>query len=92
MASSNIIPQDGIDPFLYFVLGMLRGEYEGEVFSSIFEAISIKVDKERRGVGMQNFHYLPPLKDLGYTIQMTSPSAYEILRKVIPMEHPRTIR
>ena len=71
---------------------MLRGEYEGEVFSTIFEAISIKVDKERRGVGMQNFSYTPSLKDLGYTIRMTSPSAYEILRKVIPMEHPRTIR
>ena len=41
---------------------------------------------------MQNFRYLPALKDLGYTIRMTSPSAYEILRKVIPMEHPRTIR
>lgn len=52
----------------------------------------MKVDKERRGVGMQNFRYLPSLKDLGYTIRMTSPSAYEILRKVIPMEHPRTIR
>jgi hypothetical protein len=84
--------QDGIDPFLYFVLGMLRGEYEGEIFSAIFEAISVKVDKERRRVGMQNFHYLPSLKDLGYTIRMMSPSTYEILRGVIPMEHPRTIR
>lgn len=71
---------------------MLRGEYKGETFSAIFEAVSVKVDKERRGVGMQNFRYLPALKDLGYTIRMTSPSAYEILRKVIPMEHPRTIR
>jgi len=71
---------------------MLRGEYEGETFSAIIEAISVKMDKERRGVGMQNFHYLPALKDLGYTIRMTSPSAYEVLRKVIPMEHPRTIR
>ena len=71
---------------------MLRGEYEGEAFSGVVEAISIKVDKEHRGVGMQNFRYLPALKDLGYTIQMTSPSAYEILRKAIPMEHPRAIR
>jgi len=71
---------------------MLRGEYEGEIFSAIFEAIAVKVDKERRGVGMQNFRYLPSLKDLSYTIRMASPSAYEILRKVIPMEHQRTIR
>jgi hypothetical protein len=91
--SHNATPiQDGIDPFLYFVLGMLRGEYKGETFSAIFEAVLIKVDKEHCGVGMQDFHYLPSLKDLGYTIWMASPSAYEILWKVIPMEHPRTIR
>ena len=71
---------------------MLRGEYEGETFAAIFEAVSVKVDKERRGVGMQNFRYLPSLKDLGHTMRMTSPCAYEILRKVIPMEHSRTIR
>lgn len=71
---------------------MLQGEYDGSVFGAMFNVWLVKLDKERHGVGMQGFRYLPPLKDLGYAIHMTSPSAYKILRDFIPLEHPRTIR
>lgn len=84
--------QNQTDPLLYFVRGILGGEYDGSMFGALFSAWLVKIDKERRGVGMQGFRYLPPLKDLGYVIHMTSPSAYKILREFIPLEHPRTIR
>ena len=70
---------------------MLQGEYDGSVFGAMFNVWLVKLDKERCGVGMQGFRYLPPLKDLGYVIHMTSPSAYKILRDFIPLEHPHTI-
>ena len=71
---------------------MLQGEYDGSVFGAMFNVWLVKLDKERRGVGMQGFRYLPPLKDLGYAIHMTSPSAYKILQDFIPLEHPHMIR
>ena len=58
----------------------------------MFNAWLVKLDKERRGVGIQGFQYLSPLKDLGYAIHMTSPTAYKLLRNFIPLKHPRTIR
>ena len=84
--------KDGIDPFIHLVLGLLRGEYEGSHFAAIFQAFVTKEDKKRRGVGMQNFSYLPALRNLVHTIHMQSPAAYKIPRTTIPMEVPWTIR
>lgn len=58
---------------------MLGGEYNGSMFDALFSAWLVKLNKDRRGVGMQGFRYLSPLKDLGYVIHMMSPSAYRIL-------------
>jgi len=74
------------------VLGLLQGEYEGTEFAALFQAFITKEDKKRRGVGMQNFSYLPALRDLSHTIHMQSPATYKILRTAIPMEAPQTIR
>lgn len=84
--------QNGTDPFIRFTRGLLQGEYDGTMFAALFEACATKADKERRSVGMQNFQYRVELTDVALLVNMQSPSAYNILRRFIPMHHPRTIR
>ncbi|THU91799.1 hypothetical protein K435DRAFT_580168, partial [Dendrothele bispora CBS 962.96] len=51
---------DGGSPFVEFALGALSGKYDGhEVFLGLVRAMVQKVDRDERGVGMQNFLYAP---------------------------------
>ena len=76
-----------------YAKGILKGKYAGnDMFGSLLQAVVIKNDKERRGVGMQNFKYTPDLIELAHIISTHSASAYEALREFLPMPTIRTIQ
>jgi len=51
-----------------------------------------KLEREERGVGMQNFTYAPAWEELCHIAQIHSPRAYKALREHLPAPDPRTIR
>ncbi|KAI0076105.1 hypothetical protein K474DRAFT_1579795, partial [Panus rudis PR-1116 ss-1] len=46
-------------PLVHYVSGVLDGSIENDVFSGLLDALAKEHDKIIRGVGMQNFQYLP---------------------------------
>jgi hypothetical protein len=58
----------------------------------LIDAMRLHADKESRGVGMQNFHYGPLLKQLAEEACCTSASLYRnVLSKDLPMPTQRSI-
>ncbi|KAJ6616541.1 hypothetical protein B0H10DRAFT_2390685 [Mycena sp. CBHHK59/15] len=46
-------------PCIRYAQGVLEGKYNDQVFSGLVEAMVTKIDREERGVGMQNFDHAP---------------------------------
>lgn len=51
-----------------------------------------KVDREERGVGMQNFKYAPAYDEFCNVIRVTSPAAYRAFQEHIPARTERNFR
>ena len=62
------------------------------LFVSIIEALALKRDKEKRGVGMQRMEYAPDLIEFSHILFTHSPKAYDKLRDVLVLPDPRTLR
>lgn len=56
------------------------------------QAMVTKMDRDERGVGMQNFRYAPDWDELCHVIQIHSPQAYRTLREQFPARSQRDFR
>ncbi|KAF7300831.1 hypothetical protein MKEN_01309000 [Mycena kentingensis (nom. inval.)] len=79
--------------FVRFVKGAMAGEYDDEnVFLGLLHAMVQQKDREARGVGSQNFLYMPAWKEFAHIIRIHSPRAYKFLQKHFPVPHIRTLQ
>lgn len=51
-----------------------------------------KLDREERGVGMQNFRYAPAWDKLCHTLKIQSPRAFRALREHLPARSEQSFR
>ncbi|KAF6743414.1 hypothetical protein DFP72DRAFT_827887 [Ephemerocybe angulata] len=80
-------------PFIKIARAYLDGRLEDkQVFKSIITAVATQIDKEERGVGMQNFKYPPAWEEMCQILRDISPQAYEALSKHIQMPAGRNLR
>ncbi|KAF7291093.1 hypothetical protein MKEN_01491200 [Mycena kentingensis (nom. inval.)] len=85
--------QDGTNIYLRFAQGAMRGEYKDEkVLLGLIDAMITQKDKERRGVGAQNFAYTPEWDEFVHIIHIHSPRAYRFLTRFFPARSERSIR
>ena len=76
-----------------FAEGALAGKFKGhEVFVGLINAMVTKIDKEERGVGMQNFSYAPAWDEFVHIISIHSPRAHKFLLEHFPARSMRNIR
>lgn len=79
-------------PCIRYAQGALNGKYNDEVFSGLIQAMVEKFDRQKRGVGMQNFYYAPAWDELCHTIKIHSPRAFKALREHLPMRTEGSFR
>lgn len=75
-----------------YAQGALSGKYDNEVFNGLLQAMVTKHDKNERGVGMQNFSYVPAWEEMCHLARIHSPKAYNAWREWFPMPDPRNLR
>lgn len=51
-----------------------------------------KLDRDERGVGMQNFRYAPAWDEFCHSIKISSPRAYRVLQEHLPARSERSFR
>lgn len=51
-----------------------------------------KLDKEERGVGMQNFHHAPAWDEFVHIVGISSPRTHELLKEHFPARTQRSMR
>jgi len=51
-----------------------------------------KVDKEERGIGMQNFNYAPAWDEFIHIVALHSPRAHKFLSQHFPARTRRSLR
>ena len=72
--------QEEESPLLRFAKGAMKGEYDDhQVFLGLVHAMVQKVDREKRGVGMQNFLYAPAWEEFTHIVSIHSPRAHKFL-------------
>lgn len=72
---------------------MLAGKYKDlDVFTGLVEVMVSKLDREERGVGLQNFHYPPAYDEFIHIINIHSPRAHRHLAKYLPTRTERSYR
>ncbi len=66
---------------MVYTQGVLSGKYRGnEMFGNLLQVSIVKSEKERKGVGMQNFKYTLDIAEFAHIIQAHSTKAYEALK------------
>ncbi|KAJ3819239.1 hypothetical protein F5880DRAFT_1616648 [Lentinula raphanica] len=66
--------------FVKFAQGAIQGKYaDQEVFIGLVRAMVQKIDRDERGVGMQNFKYAPAWDEFVNIISIHSPRAHKFL-------------
>jgi hypothetical protein len=79
-------------PFVRFAEGALAGKFKGhEVFTGLVNAMVTKIDKEERGVRMQNFSYTPAWDEFVHIVSIHSPRAHKFLLEHFPAQSMRNI-
>lgn len=69
-----------------YALGVLDGKYKDHsIFTGLVDAMVNARDREERGIGLQNFEYTPALDEFAHICAITSPEAYRLLQKHIPL-------
>jgi hypothetical protein len=91
---SSIVTKDAKNsPFIRFAEGAPEGKYQGYgVFTALVEAMVTKVDKEERGVGMQNFTFAPAWDEFVALVSIQSPRTHALLRDHFATRTLRNIR
>ncbi|KAF4590802.1 hypothetical protein EYR40_009399 [Pleurotus pulmonarius] len=86
-------PNPKTTPCIRYALGVLQGKYStSDVFAGLLSAMVSKLDREERGVGMQNFTYAPAWDEVCHIIKINSPSAYRALSEHFPAPSQRYFR
>ncbi|KAF4569611.1 hypothetical protein EYR36_009408 [Pleurotus pulmonarius] len=86
-------PNPKTTPCIRYALGVLQGKYStSDVFAGLLSAMVSKLDREERGVGMQNFMYAPAWDEVCHIIKINSPSAYRALSEHFPAPSQRYFR
>ncbi|KAG2152842.1 hypothetical protein DEU56DRAFT_977227 [Suillus clintonianus] len=68
------------------ILETAAGKYTDlNVFTGLVEAMVTKLDREERGVGMQNFKYSPSWDEFSNVLRIHSPQALRFLSKHLPL-------
>ncbi|KAF8687978.1 hypothetical protein AX14_003566 [Amanita brunnescens Koide BX004] len=84
---------DKQSPFIKFAEGAIAGKYNNnEVFVGLVHAMVQKVDKEERGVGMQNFCYTPAWDEFVHIVALHSPRTHKFLSQHFPARTRRSLR
>lgn len=74
-------------------MGVLSGKYDDtNVFGGLVQAMMSKLDRDERGVGMQNFQYPPAYDEFMHIVDIKSPSAHDFLSDYLPARTHRSIR
>lgn len=80
-------------PYIRYALGIANGKYKrNNVFEGLLRAVLSQQDCESRGVGMQNFKYVPAWDEACHMFQIQSPSAYRLIRKHFPARSARSFK
>ncbi|KAJ7258598.1 hypothetical protein C8J57DRAFT_1644546, partial [Mycena rebaudengoi] len=79
-------------PCIRYAQGAMEGKYDNEVFSGLVEAMVTKLDREERGVGMQNFKYAPAYDEFCNMMRINSPAAYRAMQEHLPGRSERNFR
>ncbi|KAL1712277.1 hypothetical protein EV715DRAFT_213952 [Schizophyllum commune] len=77
---------------LEYAIGSLEGRYDDELFVGMMHALLVAHSKEERGVGMQNFQYMPAYDEFMHIVHTQSPSTANLLRTHLPMRSERSMR
>ncbi|KAB5591529.1 hypothetical protein CTheo_5036 [Ceratobasidium theobromae] len=82
---AHIMIQPSKTPAARFVAKILSSpKSERGVFYGLVQALIVSEDKQRRGVGLQNFQYDPTYDEFCHMILSLSPSAYHTFRCYLP--------
>ncbi|CDO78141.1 hypothetical protein BN946_scf184719.g3 [Trametes cinnabarina] len=88
-----INPEHKTSPFIRYTQGVLKGKYsDGKLLGGLLESVMIKEDKERRGVGMQNFRWPVDYDRFLHLVFIDSPRAYRALSRYLPARTERSFR
>ncbi|KIJ59917.1 hypothetical protein HYDPIDRAFT_170487 [Hydnomerulius pinastri MD-312] len=80
-------------PCIQFATGVLQGKFKDlAVFTDLVEVMVSKLDREERGVGMQNFKYAPAWDEFVHIVKIHSPAAHRFLKKHLPARTERSFR
>ncbi|KAJ7751395.1 hypothetical protein B0H16DRAFT_1318094 [Mycena metata] len=71
-------------PYVRYAQGALEGKYDNQVFNGLVEAMVTKIDREERGVGMQNFKYALAYDEFCNVLRISSPAAYRAFQEQLP--------
>ena len=71
----------------------MDGELAGyPIVQDLLRAMAMHMDRERRGVGMQNFMYGASLLEFANMSAIISPALYRILQKHLPLPTIRHLK
>ncbi|KAJ7194070.1 hypothetical protein GGX14DRAFT_587166 [Mycena pura] len=85
--------EDPTNIYVRFMRASMNGAFKGEeVFLGLMHAMLQRKDREQRGVGNQNFTYLPEWEEFVHIIRIHSPRAYSFLSSHFPVPHVRTLQ
>ncbi|KAI5884956.1 uncharacterized protein SCHCODRAFT_01176952 [Schizophyllum commune H4-8] len=76
--------------YIRFAIASLEKKIKNDVLLGLIQPVVTKLDREERGVGMQNFKYAPAWEEVCSIVQMTSKSAARALGKYLPMPAQRS--
>lgn len=63
-----------------YALNVLDGQYDNnDIFTGLVDAMTMKTDREKRGVGMQNFPYPPAFDEFMHCMRITDGATYRML-------------
>ncbi|KAL1700129.1 hypothetical protein EV121DRAFT_214771 [Schizophyllum commune] len=80
------------DVFLEYTVGRLEGRYDDTLLTGIVHAVLVMHSKEERGVGMQNFKYMPAYDEFMQIIFSQSPSVARLIGTHLPVRSDRSMR
>lgn len=93
LISTSSLQADKRTPCIQYCTGVLEGNFKNAgVFTGLVEAMVTKVDREERGVGMQNFSYAPAYDEFIHIIAIHSPQVHRFLSMQFPARTARNFR
>ncbi|PIL23534.1 hypothetical protein GSI_14847 [Ganoderma sinense ZZ0214-1] len=80
-------------PFVRYTLGVLENRYTGgELLAGLLESVMIQEDKQRRGVGMQNFRWPVEYDRFMHLLAIESPKTFRLVKQYLPARTERSYR